>query len=82
MKNFLELLATDQTLSVVVDGKLSTKDLLAPLKFYADQHVVIDGLEVLPKFWHLSRDGLLSIDEPFYCWYHRATNQGWLLEPV
>lgn len=24
----------------------------------------------------------LSIDAPFYQWYHRASNQGWLLEPT
>ena len=81
MKTFLDLLATKLELSVVVNDREFSAGLNDPLKFNADQYVVIDGIEVLPKFWHLSKDGLLLIDEPFYCWYHRATNQGWLLEP-
>lgn len=81
MKTFLDLLATNLELSVVVNNQEFSVGLHEPLKFNADQHVFVDGIEVLPKFWHLSKDGLLLIDEPFYSWYHRATNQGWLLEP-
>ena len=81
MKTFSDLLATNLKLSVVVDDQEFFVGLHERLKFYADKHVVIDGIEVLPKFWHLSQDGVLLIDEPFYCWYHRATNQGWFLEP-
>lgn len=81
MKNFSDLLATDLELSVVVDDREFSAGLHEPLKFYADQHVVVDGIEILPKFWHLSKDGVLLINEPFYCWYHQATNQGWLLKP-
>ena len=81
MKNFLELLDTDLTLTVVVDGNTRQAGLHDSLKFYGNEHVVIDGIEVLPKYYHLVNNGVLHINEPFYCWYHQASNQGWLLVP-
>ena len=81
MKNFYELLDTELSLVVTVNGKSSTVGLHDHLVFAGDASVSIDGIEVLPKFWHLVQNGELVIDEPFYCWYHRATNQGWLLSP-
>jgi len=81
MKNFSELLATELHLNVSVNGKLSTAGLLHTLEFNADSTVSVDDIEVLPKYRHLSVDGLLTISEPFYCWYHRASGQGWLLTP-
>ena len=81
MKNFSDLLATEFKLQVVVNGNCTTAGLLEPLSFRADAVVTVDGIEVLPKFWHLTQDGMLTIDEPFYCWYHRVSGQGWLLTP-
>lgn len=81
MKNFLELLATDLKLNVVVDGVQSTHGLHDSMEFLADRSVHIDDIEILPRFWHLSKDGILQINEPFYQWYHRVSGQGWLLKP-
>ena len=81
MKNFSDLLATELTLNVVVNGHATTVGLMEPMTFRGDAVVTVDGIEVLPKFWHLSKDGVLEIDEPFYRWYHRASHQGWLLTP-
>lgn len=48
----------------------------------------VNGLEILPKYQHLSIDkkcyidklGLwyLEIPAPFYPWYHQITGQGWI----
>ena len=81
MKNFLELLDTELFLEVECNGVYSKVPLLQPMNFDSNDSVVIDGIEVLPKFWHLVRDGQLVINEPFYRWYHRASHQGWLLTP-
>ena len=81
MKNFSDLLATKLELCVVVNSQESSAGLLDLLTFDANDTVVIDGVEVLPKYNYLSCDGVLAIPEPFYCWYHRISGQGWLLEP-
>ena len=81
MKNFLELLATDLKLTVVVNGTATIVDLHDCLMFDADATVTVDSIEVLPKYSYLATDGLVAINEPFYCWYHRVSGQGWLLTP-
>jgi len=81
MKNFSELLATELELNVVVNGVATMANLHDNLIFNADDSVTIDNIEVLPKYWHLSTHGTLTISEPFYNWYHRASGQGWLLTP-
>ena len=81
MKNFLELLDTELFLEVECNGVYSKVPLLQPMNFDSNDSVVIDGIEVLPKFWHLSTNGVLNIDRPFYQWLHHATDQGWLLVP-
>lgn len=81
MKNFYELLATDMNLDVVVNGVSSTAGLHDRLVFMGNAEVSIDGIEVLPRYWHLVQDGQLVINEPFYCWYHTVSGQGWLLTP-
>lgn len=81
MKNFSDLLATKLELTVVVNGVARSAGLHDTFEFLADSEVSIDGIEVLPAFWHLSENGTLTIPEPFYRWYHRASGQGWLLEP-
>jgi hypothetical protein len=81
MKNFLELLATDLTLEVVVNGQLMLTGLHDFLSFDVTNTVIVDSIEVLPRYNYLAVDGILTIPEPFYRWYHRVSGQGWLLEP-
>ena len=81
MKNFSELLATDLKLTVVVNGQAVTANLHNPLIFDADDTVTVDGVDILPKYRNLSCNGQLTINEPFYRWYHRVSDQGWLLTP-
>ena len=81
MKNFLDLLAIESWLDVNCNGLQSQWPLLEPLQFQANDIVVIDGIEILPRFGYLCHNGRLSIDQPFYQWLHHATAQGWLLEP-
>jgi len=52
-----------------------------PLDFAATDTVTVDGVEILPRYQYLVVDGRLTITEPFYQWYHRASGQGWLLTP-
>ena len=81
MKNFSELLATDFTLEITVNGQSITANLNDRLVFDNTDTVSVDGIEVLPKYQYLAVDGTLKINEPFYCWLHRVSGQGWLLEP-
>ena len=81
MKNFLQLLATDLELTVTVDNNTYQTDLHKHLAFDADSTVSVDGIDVLPKYRYLAVDGKLTINEPFYCWYHCVAGQGWLLKP-
>jgi len=81
MKNFSELLATKLELTVAVNGVEHAASLHDTLAFSTDDMVVIDGIEILPKYSYMAVDGKLIISEPFYRWYHRASGQGWLLEP-
>ena len=81
MKNFSELLATKLELCVDINGEVSSAGLLDPLTFNADSTVLVDGIEILPRYRYLSCNSVLTIPEPFYCWYHRISGQGWLLEP-
>lgn len=82
MKTFLDLLATKQHLEIQVNGVKSLKDLLDNLEFRVADQVQVDGIEVLPKYHYLSKDGVLSIPGPFYGWLHTASDQGWLLKPI
>ena len=81
MKNFLDLLATEQHLDVVINGHASRAELHAPLTFEQHDVVTVDGIEVLPRYQHMAKNGVLHIDQPFYCWYHTVSGQGWLLQP-
>jgi len=81
MKNFLNLLATEPHLTIVINGKEQQANLRDPLSFDADDSVTIDDIEVLPKYSYLANNGVLTIPEPFYHWLHRVTGQGWLLMP-
>jgi len=81
MMNFLDLLATDFKLTISVNGTVSESGLLDPLVFRETDTVTVDGFEVLPRYQHLAQQGRLIIDESFYQWLHRVTNQGWLLKP-
>ena len=81
MKNFSELLATDLKLNVVVNGKAIDANLHDRLIFDANDIVTVDSIDVLPKYSYLAINGQLTINEPFYCWHHRASAQGWLLTP-
>jgi len=82
MNNFLQLLATDLKLTVVVNGQAVDTNLYDPLILDVDDTVTVDGIDILPKYQYLARNGILTIPEPFYCWYHRVSGQGWLLTPV
>ena len=81
MKNFLDLLATNQTLTVSINGKIKTVGITDTLSFDADSQVTVDNIEVLPKYRYLAKDNVLTINKPFYQWYHIITGQGWLLMP-
>ena len=81
MKNFLDLLDTDLRLEITVNGQSSNAGLKDLLTFRSSDVVIIDGIEVLPRYQYLATDDVLALDEPFYCWYHRVSGQGWLLEP-
>jgi hypothetical protein len=81
MKNFSDLLATNLHLDVVNNGANLIFGLHDHLVFNATDIVSIDGIEILPKYRYLAVDDRLTINEPFYCWYHRVSGQGWLLAP-
>lgn len=81
MKNFLDLLDTDFTLDIVVNGENHTANLQDTLVFKDTDTVIIDGIEILPKYHYFAVNGQLIIDKPFYQWYHSASDQGWLLTP-
>ena len=81
MKNFLELLDTKFTLEIIINDNVTTVDLDQHLTFNTNDHVTIDGIEILPHWRHLARDHKLTIQEPFYHWYHKISGQGWLLTP-
>ena len=47
-----------------------------------DNHLVtIDGIDILPWYRNMATEGVLQSDQPFYCWYHTVSGQGWLLRP-
>jgi hypothetical protein len=81
MKNFSELLATDLKLDVVINGTARSAGLHEFLKFNCKDTVTVDSIEILPKYCHLASNDVLDIKEPFYCWYHKISGQGWLLVP-
>jgi hypothetical protein len=81
MKNFSELLDTDLKLTIEINGRISVGDLHAPLCFNVGDHVMVDGIEVLPRYHYLGVNGTLQITVPFYQWLHHASDQGWLLRP-
>jgi hypothetical protein len=81
MKNFFDLLATDLRLDICVNNNKYQAGIRDTLEFDADDTVIVDGYEVLPRYQYLAENGVLKINEPFYCWYHRASGQGWLLNP-
>jgi hypothetical protein len=81
MNNFSELLATDLCLNLVINGQKSTAGLHDELTFDHGDSVTVDGIEILPKYQHLVIGQTLKISQPFYCWYHTVSGQGWLLLP-
>lgn len=81
MKTFLDLLGTKLQLNIDINGDQHCADLNQTLTFNAEDTVIIDGIEILPRFRHLANDGKLNIDQPFYQWLHCITGQGWLLLP-
>ena len=81
MKNFLDLLATELKLNVCVNGQSRVVDLHECLTLDATDTVTVDGIEILPKYSYLATTGKLVIEQPFYCWYHQVSAQGWLLTP-
>ena len=81
MKNFLDLLDTDQHLTVSINNAVTTHGLHDLLVLNVNDAVTVDDIEILPRYQHLAVDGKLTIPEPFYRWYHRVSGQGWLLKP-
>ena len=81
MKNFSDLLATDQHLAVCVNNTVQSVSWGILMDFDANDCVIVDGVEILPKYRHLAVNSRLTIPEPFYRWYHRVSGQGWLLTP-
>lgn len=81
MKNYLDQLATELYLRVVDNNQPKYVGLCDHLMFDSNATVSVDGIEILPKYHYLAVGGVLTINEPFYCWYHRVSGQGWLLIP-
>lgn len=81
MKNFLDLLATDFKLDVTINGIYQAVELHNPLAFNVGDLVIVDGIEILPRYQNLAVDNVLQISQPFYQWYHTVSEQGWLLKP-
>lgn len=81
MKNFLNLLATEQHLAVSLNNTTYSVGWAMPMEFSANDCVTVDGIEILPKYQHLAVDGKLTISKPFYQWYHQVSGQGWLIMP-
>ena len=81
MKNFLDLLATELTLDVCVNGQSCTMGLHDCLTFDATDTVTVDDIEILPEYSYLAINGKLVVDQSFYRWYHQVSGQGWLLTP-
>lgn len=81
MHNYLNQLVTELKLCVIENGHNYQAALDQPLQFSVNSTVSIDGLEILPRFCYLAKNNQLIIDQPFYCWYHLVTHQGWLLLP-
>jgi hypothetical protein len=81
MKNFSDLLATELHLDVVINSSLGVVGLRDPLTFDQNDTVTVDGIDILPRYRHMAVDGVLQISQPFYCWYHAVSGQGWLLTP-
>ena len=81
MKNFSDLLATEQHLDIGVNGSHSKAGLHDSLTFNQDDVVTVDGIDILPRYQYMAVSGVLHIDQPFYCWYHTVSGQGWLLQP-
>ena len=81
MKNFLQLLDTELNLTVTVDNHTHQAGLHDHLQFDANSTVTVDHINVLPKYRYLAVDDKLTINEPFYCWYHQVAGHGWLLTP-
>ena len=75
------MLATEPQLTVAVNSNKQSAGLCEHLNFNVTDSVVVDGYEVLPKYSYLAENGVLSINEPFYVWLHKASGQGWLLKP-
>ena len=81
MKNYLDQLVTESQLDIVINGAKLSYKLHDTLIFDSRDSVIVDGIEILPKYRHLAEENTLKINEPFYCWYHRISGQGWLLNP-
>ena len=81
MKNFSDLLATELHLVVSVNNTTYSVGWGMPLEFNANDHVIVDGIEILPRYQYLAVDGKLTTSVPFYQWYHKVSGQGWLLTP-
>lgn len=88
MKNFSDLLAIDSYIDIeICTDKGITRyqwDLLKPLTIisYNPLSVLVDGIEILEFGYVQNGNWRVRHDEPFYRWWHRATGQGWLLEPL
>ena len=81
MKNYLNQLVTNLYLRVTVDNRNYFAPLHENFQFSVDQTVIIDNIEILPKYQNLAVNRILEINEPFYAWYHKISGQGWLLVP-
>jgi hypothetical protein len=81
MKNFLDLLATELRLTVCVNDSIQLRSLHDAMVFDVNDTVTIDGIKILPQYRYLTNNQQLTISEPFYRWYHRVSDQGWLLYP-
>lgn len=88
MKNFLDLLATDCCLEIVIESACGSERVSWPLLLELDLacqqpiKVSVDGMDVIDFGYWNGTTWIMKLHEPFYRWRHRVTGQGWLLEPV
>lgn len=82
MKNYSDLLAIKPELILYVDNVPLKKGIHDTIVLDSNKHTTINGIEILPKYQHLSQNGILTIPGPFYSWLHEVSGQGWLLKPT
>jgi len=81
MKNFSELLATELTLKIIINGKTIEQPLCDPVRIEIDggyELTIIDDFEIKDWMGEIVDGVWVFRCDNFYQWKHQATDQGWL----